>query len=90
MPIPTVRPNEQEKKFIARCLSDPTMVAEYEQKVRAGICYSQWRKSKGIKESLKQGASGDIILANTGQLISDGYSKEVAEIIAEFYANGEY
>ena len=81
---------EKNSVHITRCMSSPTMVVEYEQKVRAGICYSQWRKSKGIKESLQQGTRGDTILTNTGQLISDGYSKAVAEIIAQFYAHGEY
>lgn len=88
MPMPNK--GEIEKDFILRCLSNPIMVAEYDQKVRAGICYSQWRKSKGIKESLRQGIKGEDVLYNTGQLIAEGYNKDVAEIIAEFYANDEY
>ena len=94
MPIPTPNKdqNETEKKFISRCMSNPTMVLEYDQKVRAGICYGQWRKSKGIaiKNNLRQGRGSDVILYNTGQLIAEGYNKDVAEQIAEFYANGEY
>lgn len=92
MPIPSPIKNEEEKKFISRCMSDSTMVIEYEQTVRAGICYSQWRKSKGqsIKGSLRQGTKRNDISFNVGQLITEGYNKEVAEIIAEFYANGEY
>lgn len=45
MPIPKSRRNETEDKFIARCMADPTMLQEYEDdKQRAGVCYSQWRK----------------------------------------------
>ena len=45
MPIPKPRRNEPEDKFIARCMADPTMLQEYEDdKQRAGVCYSQWRK----------------------------------------------
>ncbi len=92
MPIVSPKPNELEPKFISRCMSNPTMVLEYDQRIRAGICHSQWRKSKGIpiKNSLLQGTKGDTILYNTGQLIAEGYNKDVAESIAEFYANGEY
>jgi len=92
MPIPTPAKGEEEKIFISRCMSNSTMVVEYEQKVRAGICYGQWRKSKNIpfKGSLRQGGTGETIRYNTGQLIAEGYNKNVAESIAEFYANGEY
>jgi len=92
MPIPTPTKGEEQKVFISRCMSNPSMLAEYDQTVRAGICYSQWRKSKGqpFKNSLRQGTKGNDILFNIGQLIAEGYTKEVAEPIAEFYAHGEY
>ena len=92
IPMPNKNQNETEKKFISRCMANPTMVAEYDQSIRAGICYGQWRKSKGgvIKNSLRQGSKGGDILFNTGQLISEGYNKKVAKTIASFYANGEY
>jgi hypothetical protein len=46
MPVPTPKPTESQQEFIARCMGDPTMVTEYEQKQRAAICYRQWRESK--------------------------------------------
>ena len=92
MPIPTPTKSEEQKIFISRCMSNPSMVVEYDQTVRAGICYGQWRKSRGtaFKGSLRQGTKGKDILFNTGQLIAEGYNKKVAEQTAEFYANGEY
>jgi len=73
-------------------MSNPTMAAEYKQEVRAGICYGQWRRSKGIpiKNNLRQGSGGEVMSYNTGQLIAEGYNKDVAGKIAEFYADGEY
>jgi hypothetical protein len=47
MPIPKPRAGEDQKKFISRCMGNPTMRSEYpEQKQRAGVCYSTWRKKK--------------------------------------------
>lgn len=50
MPIPQPRRNEAEKSFIPRCIStlrktEPDMPPD---KVTA-ICYSTWRKSKGMQ-----------------------------------------
>jgi HK97 family phage prohead protease len=42
MPIPTPHEGEKEEDFIARCMSDSTMVDEYDQDQRAAICYQQW------------------------------------------------
>lgn len=46
MPIPT--PNkEKESNFVSRCMGDNVMVKEYpDQKQRAAICYSQYKKAK--------------------------------------------
>lgn len=43
MPIPKPRNDESEREFISRCMSDPAMVREYENDVRAGVCYTSWR-----------------------------------------------
>jgi len=44
MPIPKPKIGEDKKKYIARCMGNPSMRAEYtEQKKRAGVCYSTWK-----------------------------------------------
>jgi hypothetical protein len=44
MPLPKPRADEEEKKFIERCMSDEVMKKEYpKQAQRLGICYTQWR-----------------------------------------------
>lgn len=53
MPIPKPLFNEEKKKFIARCMGNRTMRAEFpDQKKRAGVCYTQWRNRK--KEDVKK------------------------------------
>jgi hypothetical protein len=45
MPIPTPKPTEDRKEFIARCMADPVMVKEYpNQQQRLAICAVQYRK----------------------------------------------
>lgn len=47
MPIPKPGKGEKQSKFISRCMGDDTMKKEYtKEKVRAGVCHSQWRKPK--------------------------------------------
>jgi hypothetical protein len=57
MPIPQPEKNENDKKFIARCMSNETMVKEYpDNKQRAAICIGQtsntvksvWQKTLDI------------------------------------------
>lgn len=50
MPIPKPNQNEDEKKFVARCMSNETMRKEYpDQKQRVAICIGQTKKqSQGI------------------------------------------
>ncbi len=51
MPIPEPGENETEKDFMARCMSDEVMLADYkDNKQRSGVCFSQWR-SKESKEA---------------------------------------
>ncbi len=58
MPIPSVKGQEAQQKFISRCMGDSVMNKDYpDQKQRAAICYSQWRKSKKRKKS--SGSSED-------------------------------
>jgi signal peptide peptidase SppA len=52
MPLPRPNKGEPEKKFIGRCMANPTMKREYpDQKQRTAVCYSQWRKSKSRSEA---------------------------------------
>jgi len=51
MPIPNPRPNESQSDFISRCVSaladsDPDMP----NLQRVAVCFSTWRKSKGVKK----------------------------------------
>jgi len=52
MPIPTPRKGEEEGKFISRCMGSDVMNSEYpNNKQRNAICFSSWRKAKGIKKA---------------------------------------
>lgn len=47
MPLPKPNENEKEQAFVSRCMGNPTMNKEYpDQKQRAAICYSQFRRKK--------------------------------------------
>lgn len=51
MPLPTKNKNETEKEFMSRCMSDDMVNKDFkDQKQRAAVCYSQYRrrvKNKG-------------------------------------------
>jgi hypothetical protein len=45
MPIPEIKPAETKDEFIARCMRDKIMTAEYpDERQRAAICYNQSKK----------------------------------------------
>jgi hypothetical protein len=47
MPIPSPKKNQEEDDFISSCMGSETMNKEYpNQKQRAAICYSQYRRKK--------------------------------------------
>ena len=47
MPLPTPKKNQEEDNFIASCMSSDSMLKESpNQKQRAAICYSQFRRKK--------------------------------------------
>ena len=51
MPIPIPKKGEVKKSFISRCMGNPTMRKEYpDQKKRAGVCYSTWKKKGKVEE----------------------------------------
>jgi arginine exporter protein ArgO len=43
MPRPKVNKNDDEEKFIDKCMSD-------KEKQRSGVCFSKWNKAKGTIE----------------------------------------
>lgn len=57
MPLPTPRQGEPERAFISRCVSSDVVQRDFpRQRVRLGVCYSQWRRGPraGEKETQKQ------------------------------------
>lgn len=57
MPLPKPNKNEKEQEFVSRCMSSETMNKEFpEQKQRAAVCYSQYKKRK---QSAKGGEEPD-------------------------------
>jgi hypothetical protein len=76
MPTPKPNQNEDDKKFIARCMSNETMNKEYpDAKQRAAICIGQTkRKSKSIIENVL-----DILGFTLGcDECDEGYTEEVS------------
>lgn len=50
MPIPNKKKGESQQDFVSRCMGNKTMLSEFpDQKQRAAVCYSKWRRSKGEK-----------------------------------------
>jgi len=47
MPLPTPEKNEEQDKFISRCMGNPTMNKDFKENAqRAAVCYSQYKKRK--------------------------------------------
>lgn len=45
MPLPTKHKNEEQGKFMARCMSNAVMKREFpENKQRLAVCFSQYRR----------------------------------------------
>lgn len=64
MPMPTPNPGEEREKFINRCAGNDMMNRDYpDTKQRVAVCHSQYRRKRGIKESL----------------LARGYAETVAE-----------
>jgi hypothetical protein len=60
MPLPTPKKNQEEDEFISSCMSSETMLKEYpNQKQRAAICYSQYRRKKKKSEGSMDGTKWD-------------------------------
>ena len=53
MPLPKPHDGESEKDFIARCMGDETMMADFDdQDQRSGVCFSQWRGKESKEASM--------------------------------------
>ncbi len=49
MPIPKPTEGENQKEFIARCMSNEVMVREYkDNEQRLAICFSQWKQRNKV------------------------------------------
>lgn len=61
MPLPTPNKGEPQRKFIRRCVNNPTMRREFPRgDQRVAVCYSQWRKSKKTtSDSAEEQENGD-------------------------------
>lgn len=56
MPIPKPTGDENEEQFIGRCMSDETMVSEYENDQRFAVCQTAWTdNTKSMKYEIKSG-----------------------------------
>lgn len=52
MPIPSPKGKEKQQDFVSRCMGDSVMVKDYpDQKQRAAICYSAYKKAKKSSKS---------------------------------------
>jgi len=50
MPLPTPRGGESQSQFVSRCMGSDVMNREYpDNKQRAAVCYSQWRRREEEK-----------------------------------------
>lgn len=78
MPIPSPKGKEKKSDFISRCISDVTMRKEYpDQSQRSAVCYTSWRKAKGIPEPKeKKQSEGDDM---TEELFRGDISKGLSE-----------
>jgi HK97 family phage prohead protease len=65
MPIPKVNRGEKEKDYMSRCMSDTTMVSEYDTDQRVAICLTQFRNKKEHSVSLKSEIRKDVFTSDS-------------------------
>jgi hypothetical protein len=47
MPLPKPKPNESQRDFVARCITDPVMEREFPREdQRVVVCYVQYKNKK--------------------------------------------
>jgi HK97 family phage prohead protease len=78
MPIPKPTENENEQEFISRCMSDETMVDEYENAQRMAICSVAWNE-KNVKTMSKYELKAAQEIKDM-----DSAKREVAVYLAKF------
>lgn len=53
MPLPKPNKNEKQSEFVSKCMGDEMMNKDFpDQKQRAAVCYSQFKKKAKASESL--------------------------------------
>ena len=88
MPIPEPNINESKEEFLNRCMLDPTMVSEYDEKQRFAICESQLEKKENnmkitkrhiieIKEDEK---TITLVYSKDPDAVTEAESEEVVEV----------
>lgn len=78
MPIPKPTGNENETEFISRCMSDDTMVSEYDNEQRMAICSNVWNE-KNVKTMSKYEIKSGYEIKDM-----DNSRREVAVYLAKF------
>jgi hypothetical protein len=70
MPLPKPKENEKEQEFVSRCMGSETMNKEFpDQKQRAAVCYSQYKKRKQTSKAGEEPAWEDCEGDNTLTLL---------------------
>ena len=60
MPLPKPSKNEKQSEFVSKCMGDNMMNKEFpDQKHRAAVCYSQFKRKAKASESLDWEDSSD-------------------------------
>jgi hypothetical protein len=60
MPLPKAKKREKQSDFVSKCMGDSTMNKDFpDQKQRAAVCYSQFKRKAKASESLDWEDSAD-------------------------------
>lgn len=60
MPLPKAKKGEKQSEFVSKCMGDPMMNKDFpDQKQRAAVCYSQFKRKSKASESLDWEDSAD-------------------------------
>ena len=65
MPMPSPKGKEKQGDFVSRCMGDNTMNKDFkDQKQRAAVCYSQWKKAKASADVVLGSNENEILIVN--------------------------
>jgi hypothetical protein len=54
MPLPKPTKNQKQSEFVSKCMGDAMMNKDFpDQKQRAAVCYSQFKRKSNASESLE-------------------------------------